>query len=293
MNLSSPAQITNLLRRYDLHPKRRFGQNFLIDANILSKIVESANLSTGGQALEIGTGLGVLTSALAETVTIDGRVITVEIDKQLLPLLAETVASYPQVRIINEDVMDLNWEPFLSDKFHLDAASAQPTISVVANIPYNITSPLLASLIDHKRFFRTFVFLVQKEVAVRLAAKPSSSDYSAFSVFAQYHCDVEMISTVSRRVFYPSPDVDSAILRMTPRPTPPVSVKDEALLFAVVRAAFGQRRKSLLNALSGDPALGWSREKANAMLTASGIDTNRRGETLTITEFAQIANAGE
>jgi 16S rRNA (adenine1518-N6/adenine1519-N6)-dimethyltransferase len=285
MNLSSPAAIAALLRRHDLHPRRRFGQNFLVDANTLAKIITAGALGPGDAVLEIGAGLGVLTRALAEAVTPSGRVVALEIDHDLLPALAETVGELPQVEIVPGDAMALDWPAFLDAHFADNASK----VSVVANIPYNITSPLLTTLLDQRGRFARIVLLVQKEVAARLGAPPGSPDYSALGVFTQFHAQVETVGIVSRRVFFPPPDVDSAIVRLTPHAAPPVAVADESLFFAVVRAAFGQRRKALLNALSGDPALGWSRERAAAALAAAGIDPGRRGETLNLEEFARLA----
>ncbi len=286
MNLSSPAAVASLLKRHNLHPRKRFGQNFLVDGNTLAKIVAAGELGPGGFALEIGAGLGVLTSALADAVTEMGRVVSVEVDTDLLPALAETVGNRPQVQIVTADALALDWPAFLDEHFPNGVAPA-----VVANIPYNITSPLLTTLLEQHGRFSRVVLLVQKEVAARLGAKAGTPDYGSLSVFVQYHAQVETIGIVSRRVFFPPPDVDSAVVRLTPHAAPPVSVPSEAQLFAVVRAAFGQRRKALLNALSGDPALGWSREQTAAALEASGIDGGRRGETLTLAEFALLAQS--
>ncbi len=290
MNLSSPAAVSALLKRHDLRPRRRFGQNFLVDGNTLAKIVAAGEVRPGDSVLEIGGGLGVLTAALAESVTPTGRVVSLEIDQDLLPALAETVGDLPQVQVVPGDCMALDWPVFLDTHFAGLADDAK--ISVIANIPYNITSPLLTTLLDQRGRFSRIVLLVQKEVAARLGAKPASPDYSSLGVFSQYHAQVETVGIVSRRVFFPPPDVDSAIVRLTPHAVPPVAVADEALFFAVVRAAFGQRRKALLNALSGDPALGWDRERAAAALAAAAVDPGRRGETLTLDEFARLARTG-
>ena len=284
MNLSSPAAVSALLKRHNLHPRKRFGQNFLVDGNTLAKIVAAGGLSPGGAVLEIGAGLGVLTSALADAVTETGRVVTVEVDTDLLPALAETVGEKPQVSVVTADAMALDWPQFLDA--HFDGIKP----SVVANIPYNITSPLLTTLLTQHGRFSRIVLLVQKEVAARLGAKAGTPDYGSLSVFVQYHAEVETIGIVSRRVFFPPPDVDSAIVRLTPHDKPTVDVPSEAHLFAIVRAAFGQRRKALLNALSGDPSLGWNREQAAAALQSAGIDGGRRGETLTLAEFARLAS---
>ena len=283
MNLSSPSAVSALLKRHDLRPRKRFGQNFLVDANTLAKIVTAGGLQAGDAVLEIGAGLGVLTRALAEGVTETGQVVSLEVDRDLLPALAETVGELPQVRIVPGDAMALDWPIFLAETF------GDARVSAIANIPYNITSPLLTTMLDQKGRFTRIVLLVQKEVAARLGAKPGTPDYGSLSVFAQYHAAVETVGIVSRRVFFPAPDVDSAIVKLTPHAAPPIPVTDERLFFAVVRAAFGQRRKALLNALSGDPALAWTRERAAAALENAGIDPGRRGETLSLEEFARLA----
>jgi len=251
MNLSSPAAVSALLKRHDLRPRKRFGQNFLVDGNTLAKIVAAGELTPGGAAVEIGAGLGVLTSALAAAVGPEGRVVAVEVDTALLPALAETVGNLPQVTVVPSDALALDWPAFLDTHF---ASGIRP--AVIANIPYNITTPLVTTFLEQRGRFSRIVLLVQKEVAARMAAKAGTDDYGALSVFVQYHAKVETIGIVSRRVF---------------------------------RAAFGQRRKALLNALSGDPALAWSREQAQAALDAAGIDGGRRGETLTLAEFAYLA----
>ena len=283
MNLSSPAAVSALMKRHQLRPRRRFGQNFLVDANTLAKIVQAGDVGVGDRVLEIGAGLGVLTRALAEAVGEAGRVVSLEIDRDLLPALAETVGPLPQVTIVPGDAMALDWPAFLTEQF------GEAPVKVVANIPYNITSPLLTTLLAHKARLGVIVFLVQKEVAQRLAAAPGTPDFGSLSVFTQYHAAVDTVGIVSRRVFLPAPDVDSAIVRLVPHAAPPVPVADESRFFAVVRAAFGQRRKSLLNALSGDPALGWSRDQAAAALARAQIDPLRRGESLGLAEFARLA----
>jgi 16S rRNA (adenine1518-N6/adenine1519-N6)-dimethyltransferase len=282
MNLSSPADVAALLKRHRLHPRRRFGQNFLVDANTLAKIVAAAEVGPGGRVAEIGGGLGVLTRALAEAVGPDGRVVCLEVDRDILPALAETVQGSPQVTVVPGDALAQDWPTFLQEHF------GDAPVKVVANIPYNITSPLLTTLLPLKGRLSHLVLLVQKEVAQRLAAAPGTSDYGSLSVFTQFHAAVEVVGIVSRRVFLPAPDVDSAIVRLTPHASP-TPLADEGRFFAVVRASFGQRRKSLLNALCGDPALGWTREQAAAALERAGIDPQRRGESLSLEEFARLA----
>ena len=274
------------MKRYDLKPQKRFGQNFLVDSNILRRIVESGAAEEGGQVFEVGAGLGVLTLALSQAVGVNGKVVSVECDTRLIPVLNETLSEIPQITIVEGDVMKLNLAKQFEQRF-----DPSKKIGVIANIPYQITSPLIASLIEQKESISTMVFLVQKEVAQRLAANAGSSDYGAFTLFCQYHAEVENLFMVPRTVFYPMPEVTSAVIRLTVRQAPPVEVASEETLFAVIRAAFGQRRKTISNALSGNPALGWDKDKASQALRTARIDPARRGETLTLAEFAKIANA--
>lgn len=284
MNLSSPTAVAAVLKRHGVRPRKRFGQNFLVDANTLAKIVDAGDVRVGDRVVEIGGGLGVLTTALAEAVTDTGQVVAIEVDRDLLPALSETVGALHCVRIVSADALAVDWPQFLAEQF-----SEGPAIKLVANIPYNITTPLLTALLAQRSRFGVIVLLVQKEVAQRLVGRPATPDYGSLSVFAQFHAKVEVVGIVSRRVFLPAPDVDSAIVRLTPHTAPRVQVADEKQFFAVVRAAFGQRRKALTGALSGDPALGWSRELAAEALRAAEIDPGRRGETLSLEEFARLA----
>jgi len=285
--LSSPSTVIGLLRERGLSPQKRLGQNFLVDANILGRIVDAGGVQEGGQVFEIGAGLGVLTQALCERVGESGRVATVEIDRGLLKVLELTLANLSQVSLIESDVLALDLEATFASRFD----PSEP-IAVVANIPYQITSPLIAALLKQKERVSRMVFLVQREVALRLAAEPGTPDYGSFTLFCQYHAAVENLFNVPRTVFYPQPDVASAVIRLTPRIDKAIEVRDEALLFAVIRAGFGQRRKTLSNALAGDPSLEWSKEQVHAALAAAGIDPRRRGETLSLGEFASVANAG-
>jgi 16S rRNA (adenine1518-N6/adenine1519-N6)-dimethyltransferase len=284
VNLSSPAAVGAILRRHNLRPQRRLGQNFLVDGNILAKICDAAEITPGCGVLEIGPGLGVLTTALAERVGVDGRVLSIEIDRALLDALEENVGDAPQVTVINADALSVDFDLAVNENF-------VPTpLHVVANIPYQITSPLIARFLEMQHEIQSIVLLVQREVAARLAAKAGASEYGAFTVFVQYFCAVEVIGTVSPHCFFPPPEVTSAIIRLRPYRIPPIKVHDTALLFKIVHAGFGQRRKTLLNALSNDPVLNWSKDKTLKALGVSGIDPGRRGETLTIQEFASIAN---
>jgi 16S rRNA (adenine1518-N6/adenine1519-N6)-dimethyltransferase len=282
INLSSPADVAALLRRQGLRPKKRLGQNFLVDRNTLEKIADAAELTPGDRVLEIGPGLGALTRALAERAD---RVVAVEVDADLLPILRETLGDLPNVRIVHADFLALPLDAFLPE--HVGDRG----VKVVANIPYYITSPILERLLAASARIERILLLVQKEVADRLTARPGTADYSSLTLFARYHAEVEVAGRVSRNVFYPPPAVDSAILRLRPRPEPAVRAADPGRLFDVIHAAFQQRRKTLLNALTGFSALRLARPDAEAALRAAGIEPQRRGETLSLEEFARLADA--
>ena len=288
LDLTSPKQASELLRAHGLRPKKRLGQNFLCDRNTLDKIVGAANLSPDDPTLEIGGGLGGLTLALA---ALSPSVTTIEIDRALEPVLRQTTANHPNIHLIFEDFLRLE----LPTLFDL-AFGPKPGV-VVANIPYYITTPILERLLAHKTRWKRVVLLVQQEFARRMVAAPGSEECGSMSLYIQYHTQVELIGTVPRTVFLPQPEVSSAIVALTPLVPGRVAVSSEDRFFHLVRAAFGQRRKTLLNALLRAPAsfdLGFTmndREKAEALLARAGIDGNRRGETLSLEEFARLTNA--
>jgi 16S rRNA (adenine1518-N6/adenine1519-N6)-dimethyltransferase len=282
VNLLSPVQVRRLLERCGLRPKKRLGQNFLIDRNVLQKILDAAELDRESAALEIGPGLGTVTREIAE---VAAKVVAVEADRSLMPVLSETVGDFPNVEIVHADFLKLDLPSFLAAHF------GETRCVVVANLPYYITSPIITRLIEAKQAVERMVLMVQEEVAERLTAQPASESYGALSVFVQYHCLVRTVARVKRTVFYPSPEVDSALVRLDVRASPAVNVPNEGLFFRIVRASFGQRRKTLLRSLSGSPELGWTRQTADAVLARAGIDPVRRGETLSIEEFASLARA--
>ncbi|MCL5102815.1 MAG: 16S rRNA (adenine(1518)-N(6)/adenine(1519)-N(6))-dimethyltransferase RsmA [Armatimonadetes bacterium] len=278
MNLTSAPQIKKLLSDHGLRPKKRLGQNFLIDKNVLDRIVDASGAGPGVNVLEIGPGLGVVTRELAAK---GARVVCVEADRDLEPALREALADTPEVEIVIEDFLKLDLPKFLGSR-------GEGKWVVVGNLPYYITTPIIAGLLEVKSRISSIVLMVQREVAHRIQAEAGSDDYGALSVFVQYHCDIDSVMKVSRNVFYPIPDVDSEIIRFTVRDSPRVAVRDERQFFAIVRAAFGKRRKTLLNALGTSDDLDWGKDRAAAMLAAAGIDPERRGETLTIEEFARV-----
>lgn len=281
MNLTSAPQIKSLLAEYGLRPKKRLGQNFLIDRNVLNRLLEAADASPDKNVLEIGPGLGVVTHELAAR---GANVICIEADKDFQPILEKLLLEYPNTRIIIEDFLRVDLTELLKDSGKW---------VVVGNLPYYITSPIIARLIEYKHFFTSVLLMVQREVARRLQAAPGSDDYGALSVFVQYHCETEDVMKVSRNVFYPIPDVDSELIKLIIRQTPAVVVSNETLFFDIVKAAFGKRRKTLFNALGTSDELKWNKDYARAVLEAAGIDGNRRGETLSLQEFASLANKSE
>jgi len=279
VKLTSPSQIRLLLLQFQLSPDKRKGQHFLCDHNVLQKTLDAAEVQPDECVLEIGSGIGTLTRALAERACC---VLTLEVDAKLIPVLEQNLHSYPNVHIVHGDFLRENLPLRIAETF------GERPFKVVANIPYGITSPILDRLFGVACGWKRAVLMIQREVAERLVAQPNTSQYSAISVFAQYHSRVEIVHPVPRTVFYPAPEVDSAIVRFTPI-VRALSDENERLLFRIVRAAFGQRRKTLLNALSGGLAL--PRETVQEMLQMQGIDPQRRGETLSLQEFIQLATA--
>jgi 16S rRNA (adenine1518-N6/adenine1519-N6)-dimethyltransferase len=268
-----------LFRRFGFRPRKRFGQNFLVDRNVLNKILDAADIHEGDVVLEVGPGAGTLTLALTQR---GAKVIAVEVDRDLVAILSEVT---PNAEIINADILGLNLPQFLRDHF------GESKVKVLGNLPYYITSPIISELLLARSQVERIVLMVQKEVAVRLGARPGTKDFGSMSVFVQYYSEVEIIAHVSRNVFLPPPDVSSAIVRLTPRERPPVDVPSDELFFDVVHCAFGQRRKTLLNSLSDCQALGLTKEQVSQVLHAARIEPSRRPETLSLEEFASIARA--
>ncbi len=281
MNLTSASQVKNILANHGIRPKKRLGQNFLIDRNVLDRLLEAAHITPDSRIIEIGPGLGVVSRELAERA---GKVVCIDIDSDMEPILREVLCGLPNAEVVIADFLKIDLDQFLSER-------GGGCWSVVANLPYYITTPIIIKLIESKTDFHSIILMVQREVAARLKASAGSADYGSITVFVQYHCEVASVMKVSRNVFYPIPDVDSELIRLDIRSVPAVDVADEQLFFVIVRAAFGKRRKTLLNSLSSSADLGWDRERAEAALSAAGIDSSRRGETLTLTEFASICSA--
>lgn len=272
--IASREVTQHILKSFHIHMSKKLGQNFLIDAGIVQGIVDAADIHPGEQVLEIGPGIGTLTQGLAEA---GAEVTAVELDKKLPAILAKTLEGYENVRIIPGDILKVNIPELMG---------GQP-FKVAANLPYYITTPILMALLERHLPITHLVTMVQKEVAERMVAKPGSRIYGALSVAVQYYTEPEIVLDVPPRSFIPAPEVDSVVISCRVRENPAVSVKDEKMFFRVVKAAFGQRRKTLQNAMK---AAGIEKEAVRLSLEKAGVDGTRRGETLSLPEFASIAD---
>ena len=272
--IASPAVTRHILKSFGLHASKRLGQNFLVDGAVVKDIVAAAEIVAGDRVLEIGPGIGTLTQGLLEA---GAHVTAVELDKKLPAVLAETLASYDHLHVVPGDIL----------KTDIRALMENQPFKVAANLPYYITTPILLALLEQHLPITHIVTMVQKEVAERMIAAPGSKIYGALSVAVQYHTEPRIVRDVAPRSFIPAPEVASAVIACRKREKPPVEVEDERMFFRVVRAAFGQRRKTLANALLG---VGASKTVVRHALEEAGIDAQRRGETLRLAEFAHLAN---
>ncbi len=273
--IASREVTTHILKAFGLRMSKKLGQNFLIDARIVQGIVDAAEIQPGDRVLEIGPGIGTLTQGLAEA---GADVTAVELDKKLPAVLKETLKAYDNVRIVPGDILKVN----------IPEIMGEGPFKVAANLPYYITTPILMTLLERHLPITRMVTMVQKEVAERMTAKPGSRIYGALSVAVQYYTEPEIVLDVPPRSFIPAPEVMSVVVSCRVRKEPAVKVSDEKLFFRVVKAAFGQRRKTLMNALKGG---GFPKEAVRDALETSGIDPTRRGETLTLAEFGRLADA--
>jgi len=285
-DLTSPAVVKDLLRRHNLRPRKGLGQNFLIDANIANKIVLAAELAGSDAVIEIGPGLGVLTRRLAQSA---GLVAAVEIDRHLLPVLGDTLKGHAdRVQITCADALKVDLDAVMEAASGGHYGKDAMPYKLVANLPYYITTPLVMRFLESGYNISVAVIMVQEEVARRMVAVPGSSDFGALSIGVQFYARAEIAFRVPRTVFYPAPEVGSAVVRLVIRDKPAVEVPDKAKFFEIVRAAFGQRRKTLANALAG-ARLGPSKEEWAALATKVGIDHGTRGETLGLAEYSRLA----
>ncbi len=265
----------HILKAFGLQTSKRLGQNFLVDEDVVAAIVAAAAIEPGDAVLEIGPGIGTLTQGLAEA---GAAVTAVELDARLVTVLGQTLAGYDNVRLVHGDIL----------KVDISREMTKEPYKVVANLPYYITTPILMRLLEQRLPVSLLVTMVQKEVAERMVAKPGGKDYGALSVAVQYYTAPEIVFTVPPSAFIPAPAVESAVIRCAVRAVPPVAVADERMFFRTVKAAFAQRRKTLANGLK---AAGLPPAAAAEVLAAAGIDGNRRGETLSLAEFAAVADA--
>lgn len=280
--LTSPTEVTRLLTKYDFKCKKRLGQNFLVDQNIVQIIINSLKLNEKDCILEIGTGIGTLTSALSPLAK---KVITIEKDKKLNPLLKESLSFTNNIEIIFEDIMDFDLLNFLKQK----KSKGEKIEKIVGNLPFYISLSLIRKILELNRYLKLGVFLVQKEVGERLMAQAGSKNYSVFSLVTQYYSQPQKVHIVPSTVFYPPPQVSSMIIKLDIYKNPQVEVGNEKLFFDLIRASFQQRRKRLINSLSNYFKDEFSKSKIEEILIRASIDQKRRGETLTLAEFAQLS----
>lgn len=279
--LGNPQKTIEVLQKYDFTFQKKFGQNFLIDTHVLDKIISAAHITKEDMVLEIGPGIGTMTQYLAEAA---GKVIAVEIDKNLIPILSDTLSEYQNVRIINEDVLKLDLRKLA------DEENGGKAIKVVANLPYYITTPIIMGLFENHVPVESITVMVQKEVADRMQTGPGSKDYGALSLAVQYYAEPYIVANVPPNCFMPRPKVGSAVIRLTRHKEPPVEVKDEKLMFDIIRASFNQRRKTLANGLNNSDKITCSKEIITEAIEKLGKGPSVRGEALSLQEFASLSN---
>lgn len=280
-NLGIPQNTIEIIQKYQFRFQKKFGQNFLIDTHVLDKIIRSAGITKDDCVLEIGPGIGTMTQYLAENAR---EVVAIEIDKALIPILEETLGSYDNVTVINEDILKVDINKIVEEK------NAGKPIKVVANLPYYITTPIIMGLFESQVPLESITIMVQKEVADRMQVGPGTKDYGALSLAVQYYAEPEIVAHVPPNCFMPRPNVGSAVIRLTRHSEPPVMVKDEKLMFTLIRASFNQRRKTLINGLSNAGIAGVTKESVAAALEHMGLSAAVRGETFTLEQFARLAD---
>lgn len=279
--LGNRRSTAEIIEKYHFSFQKKFGQNFLVDSSILDRIIESAQITKEDCVLEIGPGIGTMTQRLAEEA---GTVVAVEIDRNLLPVLADTLSAYENVTVINADILKLDLNRIVEEH------NGGRPVKVVANLPYYITTPIIMALFEKKVPLHSVTIMVQKEVADRMRVGPGTKDYGALSLAVQYYAKPEIVTKVPAGCFMPKPNVDSAVIRLTRYEKPPVEVEDEAWLFAVIRASFNQRRKTLANGLANAGYPGIGRRQVEEVLAAMGLAVTVRGETLILEQFAELSN---
>lgn len=280
--LGTPSATKEIINKYSFAFQKKFGQNFLIDSNVLESIIRGAEITKDDFVLEIGPGIGTMTQYLCEAAR---QVVAVEIDKMLIPILEDTLSEYDNVEVINQDVLKVDIKSLAEEK-----NNGKP-IKVVANLPYYITTPIIMGLFESGVPIDSITIMVQKEVADRMQTGPGSKDYGALSLAVQYYATAKVILNVSATCFMPRPNVDSAVIKLTRHKESTVNVADEKLMFKIIRASFNQRRKTLVNGLKNSPELSFSKEQIVKAIEKIGKPETIRGEALTLEEFAELANA--
>ncbi|PAD19705.1 16S rRNA (adenine(1518)-N(6)/adenine(1519)-N(6))-dimethyltransferase RsmA [Terribacillus saccharophilus] len=280
-HIATPTRTKELLKKYNFSFKKSLGQNFLIDTNILRNIIHHAGIKEDVGAIEIGPGMGALTEQLAISAK---KVLAFEIDQRLLPILEDTLSPYDNVKVVNEDILKADVEQELQQYF------GDQKVKIVANLPYYITTPILMNLLTRNLPISSITVMIQKEVADRMAASPNTKSYGSLSLAVQYYTEAAVVMTVPKTAFMPQPNVDSAVLHLAVRSEPPVHVEDEKFFFNLIQASFGQRRKTLRNNLNRHFSSRFSKEELEEIMNEAGIDGTRRGESLSMEEFAALAN---
>ena len=279
--LSNPQRTIEVIKKYEFCFQKKFGQNFLIDGHVLDKIIAGAGVTKDDMVLEIGPGIGTMTQYLAEAA---GKVVAVEIDRNLLPILQETLADYDNVKVIHADVLSLDLEKLVQEE------NGGRPIKVVANLPYYITTPIIMALFEQHVPLANVTVMVQKEVAARMKSGPGSKDYGALSLAVQYYAEPYIVANVPCNCFMPRPNVGSAVVRLKRYEEPPVQVKDEKMLFKIIRASFNQRRKTLQNGLNNSSELNFTKDQIAAAIAEAGFSPSVRGEALTLEQFAKLTD---
>ena len=280
--LSNFKNTQEIIKKHNFSIQKKYGQNFLIDEHVLNKIIAAAELSKDDYVIEIGPGIGTMTERMAPECR---HVTAIEIDKELIPILSETLSGFDNVDIINEDVLKVDLNKLIAER------NDNKPVKVVANLPYYITTPIIMSLLENKIPIDTITVMVQKEVADRMMVGPGTKDYGALSLAVQYYAKPYIVANVPMNCFIPRPNVASAVIRLTCHKEPPVTVKDEKIMFNLIRASFNQRRKTLINGISNFSGLSFTKEQVAMALNSIGLSENIRGEALDLEKFAKLSDA--
>ena len=280
--LSNFKNTQEIIKKHNFSIQKKYGQNFLIDEHVLNKIIAAAELTEDDYVIEIGPGIGTMTERMAPECR---HVTAIEIDKELIPILSETLSGFDNVDIINEDVLKVDLNKLIAER------NDNKPVKVVANLPYYITTPIIMSLLENKIPIDKITVMVQKEVADRMMVGPGTKDYGELSLAVQYYAKPYIVANVPMNCFIPRPNVASAVIRLTCHKEPPVTVKDEKLMFNLIRASFNQRRKTLINGISNFSGLSFTKEQVAMALNSIGLSENIRGEALDLEKFAKLSDA--